>query len=217
MIWKKRQAEWDEERSELRESIKRLEVDRDKLLDQISDVGVKNYRRKQELAKERAEASRIAVENAAFYKAAQHSDEVVKNAEKLADDAVKIAEENAALRKIAEHNEGVERGNQVKLKALRDLLSDAPKDRDAAVLENQNLKRKREGSSSPPPSPFKLLTRPQGATQDRKTASSPVRAVSPSSKQPAPKKSRNRKDRWANIPSAIVNAPTTSSFQRGRL
>jgi hypothetical protein len=119
--------------------------------------------------------------------------------------------ENAALRKIDEHNEGVEQGNQVKLKALCDLLSGARKDRDAAVLENQNLKRKREGSTSPPPPPFKLLTRPQGMTLDQQTASSPVRAGSPPSKQPAPKKSRNRKDRWANVPTANVNAPITAA------
>ncbi len=178
---KKRQAGWDEERKALNEKIRQKEEEREKLLDQISDVGVKNYRRKQERAKERAVASRIAEENAAFHKATQHSDDVVKNAEKLAGDAVKITEENAALRKIAEHNEGVERGNQVRLKALRDLLSDARKDRDAAVLENQNLKRKREGSTSPPQPPFKLLTRPQGTTLDQQTAPPPVRAESPPS------------------------------------
>jgi hypothetical protein len=72
---------------------------------------------------------------------------MVKNVQKLTDDAAKLAEENTALQKIAEHNAGVERGNQIKLKALRDLLSDARKDRDAALLEDQNLKRKREGST----------------------------------------------------------------------
>ncbi len=37
-------------------------------------------------AKERAVASRVAEENAVFHKAAQHSDDVVKNAQKLTGD-----------------------------------------------------------------------------------------------------------------------------------
>jgi hypothetical protein len=125
--------------------------------------------------------------------------------------AAEIAEENAVLRKVAEHNGGLERGSQIKLQALRELLSDARKDRDAAVLENQNLKRKRESSSSPHPPPFKLLTRPQGTVPDQQSASSPVRTESPPSKQPAPKKSRNRKDRWANVSTANASAPTTTT------
>ena len=38
----------------------------------------------------------------------------------------------------------------------------------------------------------------------------PTRGESPQAKQPAPKKSRNRKERWANAPAANVGAPTTS-------
>jgi hypothetical protein len=57
---KKRQASWVEERRALNEKIKQQEDEREKLLDQISDVGVKNYRRKQERVKERAVSSRIA-------------------------------------------------------------------------------------------------------------------------------------------------------------
>jgi hypothetical protein len=186
--FKKSQAEWIEERKALHEEIKQKEEEREKLRDQISDVGVKHYQRQQAWIKERATASKIAEEHAALLKAAQ-------NSEKLVADAVKIAVENAALRKVAEHNEGVDRGNQVTLKALRDLLSGARKERDAAVLENQNLKRKREVSTSPPPPPVKLLTRPQGTASVQQTVPSPVRAESSPSKQPAPKKSRNRKER----------------------
>ncbi len=68
----------------------------------------------------------------------------------MAEDAAKIAEENAVLRKTTEHNEVVQQQTEIKLKALRELLSDARKDRDAALLENQNLKRKRESSNSHP-------------------------------------------------------------------
>jgi hypothetical protein len=118
--FKKSQAEWIEEREALYEKIKQKEEENKKLLDQISDVGVKNYRRKQqkeeenkklldqisdvgvtnyrrkqERAQERAVASRIAEENVALHKAAQLTDEVVKKAEKLTADAVKIAVENA--------------------------------------------------------------------------------------------------------------------------
>jgi hypothetical protein len=48
--------------------------DRDKLLDQISAVGVKSYQRGQERIEEKAEASRIAEENAALRKVAEHND-----------------------------------------------------------------------------------------------------------------------------------------------
>ncbi len=68
------------------------------------------------------------------------------------------------------------------------------------MLENQNLKRKREGSTSPPPPQIKLLIRPQGATHDHQP-----NLKDPSSAQPAPKRSRNRKDRWANAPTTGVN------------
>jgi hypothetical protein len=128
----------------------------------------------------------------------------------------KLAEENATLRKIAEHNAGGQRSDQIRLKALRNLLSDARKDRDAAVLENQNLKRKREGSTSPPPPQFVLLTRPQGMTMDQHPAPSPARIESPSAKQPATKRSRNRKDRWANVPTTNVNAHTTNVNMDGK-
>jgi hypothetical protein len=79
----KSQTEWIEERKVLHEKIKqkddeyeKLKEDRDKLLDQVSDVGIKNYRRSQERIKEKAEASRIAEENAALRKAAEHIDGV---------------------------------------------------------------------------------------------------------------------------------------------
>jgi hypothetical protein len=76
--YKKTQAEWIEERKALFEKIKQKEEesekfkeDRSKLLDQISDVGVKHYRRQLEWDKEKAEASRIAEENAVLRKAAR--------------------------------------------------------------------------------------------------------------------------------------------------
>jgi hypothetical protein len=150
----KRQADWDEQRSEYKKKIKQLEEKKQKLLDQISYVGTKNYQRKLERTKELSETR------------------------KMTEDSAKIAEENATLHKIAEHNEGVQHLEAIKLKVLRDLLSDARKDRDAALLENQNLKRKREGSASPPPPQIKLLTRPQGASLD-KAVPSPVRTESP--------------------------------------
>ncbi len=126
-------------------------------------------------------------------------------------EASRIAEKNAALREVAEHNNGVERSNQIQLQALRELLSGARKERDAAVLENQNLKRKREVSSSPPLHPVKLLIRPQGTASVQQTAPSPVRAESSPAKQPVPKRSRNRKERWANVPTTNVDAPTTAA------
>ena len=108
-----------------------------------------------------------------------------------------------------------QRCDQIKLKALRDLLQDARKDRDAILLENQNLKIKREGSTSPPPPQIMLLTRPQGMTMDQQPAPSPARVESPSAKQPATKRSRNRKDRWANVPTN-VNAHTTNVNVHGK-
>ncbi len=182
-------AEWIEERKALREKIKRIEEeyeklkeDREKLIDQVSAHEVRNYRRDQERIEEKAEAGRI-------------------------------AEENATLRKAALHNDGVERSNKVQLQALRELLSGTRKERDAAVLENQNLKRKREVSTSPPPPPppLKLLSRPQGTASVQQTAPSSVRVEFSPAKQPAPKRSRNRKERWANVPTTNAGAPTTST------
>jgi hypothetical protein len=77
------------------------------------------------------------------------------------------------------------------------------------VLENLSLKRKREVSTSPPPSPLKLLSRPQGTAAVQQVAPYPDRAELSPVKQPAPKKSRNRKERWANAPTTKVGAPTT--------
>jgi hypothetical protein len=124
---------------------------------------------------------------------------------KMTDESAKVAEEYAVLRKKAEHNDVVNRQTTIILQVLRDTLSDTRKERDAALLENQNFKRKREGSTSPPPPQIKLLTRPQGATHDHQPAHSPARTEAPSSAQPAPKRSRNRTDRWANIPTTSVN------------
>jgi hypothetical protein len=68
----KRQADWDEQRSEYNKKIKQLEEEKQKLLDQISYVGTKNYQRKQERTKE------------------------IIDSRKLAGNAAKTAEENAA-------------------------------------------------------------------------------------------------------------------------
>jgi hypothetical protein len=77
----------------------------------------------------------------------------------------RAAEENETLRKRAERNDQVDRAKEATLKGMRELLEDARKERDAVVLENKNLKRKREGSTSPPPPQVKLLVRPQQAGQ----------------------------------------------------
>ena len=110
--------------------------------------------------------------------------------------AAKLAVDYAELRRIADHNEGQLKGAQ--------------KERDAALLENQDLKRKREASNSPPPSPLRILSRPLMAAPVQDSQPAPTRGESPQAKQPAPKKSRNRKERWANAPAANVGAPTTS-------
>jgi hypothetical protein len=110
--------------------------------------------------------------------------------------AAKLAKEHEELRRLAEHNEGQLKGAQ--------------RERDAAVLENQDLKRKREASNSPPPSPLRILSRPLMAAPVQDSQPAPTRGESPQAKQPAPKKSRNRKERWANAPAANVGAPTTS-------
>jgi hypothetical protein len=169
----------------MEEEYEKLKADRKKLIDQVSEHGVRNYRRGQKRVEEKAEISRI-------------------------------AEENATLRKAALHNDGVEQSNQVKLQALRELLSDTRKERDDAVLENQSLKRKREASTSPPPPPLKLLSRPQGTASVQQTAPSPVRAEFFPAKQSASKKSRNRKERWANAPTTNAGAPTTSTNVDGK-
>jgi hypothetical protein len=85
----KRQADWNEQRSEYVKRVKQLEEEKKKLLDQISHVGVKNYQRKLERTKELSESR------------------------KLAEDAVKISEEHAVLRKKAEHSDGVQRKTEI--------------------------------------------------------------------------------------------------------
>ncbi len=66
----------------------------------------------------------------------------------MAEHAVKLKEENATLLKTAASSETVQRRTEGILKVLRDVLSEswketeaALKERDAALLENQNLKR----------------------------------------------------------------------------
>ncbi len=95
----------------------------------------------------------------------------------MAEDAVKLEEENATLRGTAAANDAVHRRTEGIIKVLRNVLSEsrketeaALKERDAAVLENQNLKRKREGSTSPPPPQIKLLVRPHTADNLRSTS-----------------------------------------------
>ncbi len=169
----KNQGEWIQERSALHEKIKvmeeeckRLKVERDKYMDQVSAHAVRNHRKGQEQKEEKAKAD-------------------------------KLAEDYAELRRKAEHNE--------------DMLKGARQERDAAVLENQDLKRQREVSTSPPPSPLKILSRPQGVATVQQITPHPDRAELSPVKQPAPKKSRNRKERWVNAPAANVGAPTTST------
>jgi hypothetical protein len=194
---KKRQAKWNEERSELREKIKSLEDEREKLMDQISYVGTKNYQRKLERNKEIAEARKLVEEHAELRRIAEHNQDIGERAKKMLADMVerKGLQEN-------EDKEALQRGDLL-LQSLRDMLKGARQARDAALLENQNLKRKREGSTSPPPPQITLLTRPKGMQMDQQPTSSPARAEAPSparvesplAKQPSTKRSRNRKDR----------------------
>jgi hypothetical protein len=169
---------WDQRSREYDKEIKQLKEEKQKLLDQISHVANKTRMRQQEMFVAR----------------------------KAAEGAIKLAEENATLRKHAEDNDEAHRRSEEVLRTLRDVLSDARKEKDAAVLENQNLKRKRAGSTNPPPPQIKLLVRPQQAASDQQAVPSPARTEPPSSAQPSNKRSsRNRKDRWANAPTTSAN------------
>ena len=73
---------------------------------------------------------------------------------------------------------------------------------EAAQSEIESLKRKRADSSSPERRVTCILKRPA-------VSSPPGQNVPSSSAQPTPKKSRNRKDRWDNLPTSVP--PTLSS------
>jgi hypothetical protein len=199
--------EWMEERKVFQEKIKcmdeeckKLKEDREKLRDQVSEHAIRNHKRGQKQVEEKAEVSRIAGGNATLREAALHNDGVEQS------NQVKLQ----ALRDLLSDTRKEEQSNQVQLQGVRELLSRTRKERDAALLENQNLKRKREVSTSPPPSSLKLLSRPQGTAAVQQVAPYPDRAELSPAKQPAPKKSRNRKERWANAPTTNAGAPTTS-------
>jgi hypothetical protein len=61
------------------------------------------------------------------------------------------------------------------LKNLREVLKDARQQRGAAQSEVQNLKRKRAGSTSTPPSQIKLLVKPQPVATQQHAPLSPAR------------------------------------------
>jgi hypothetical protein len=148
--------------------MKQLEEDNQKLLDQISYVGTKNYQRKLERTKEIAEACKLQQDYAELRKKAEHNEDVGNRAKKMLAEIIERREKEEKKDKEAQ-----QRGEQL-LQSLRD-MKDARRARDAALLENQNLKRKCEGSTSPPPPQIKLLlTRSQGTTLDQQLAPSPT-------------------------------------------
>jgi hypothetical protein len=197
----KSQEEWTLERKALHEKIKcmeeeieKLKAERDKLMDMVSAHAVRIHKRSQKQVEEKAKANKLV----------EDYEELDRKTKLLA----KEIEREELQRK--EDKEALVQGDRV-LQSLRDKLKGARQERDAAVLENQDLKRKREASTSPPPSPLRILSRPQIMTPVQQTELSPARGESPPVKQPAPKKSRNRKERWANAPAANLGAPTTST------
>jgi hypothetical protein len=208
----KSQEEWTLERKDLQKKIKcmeeeieKLKAERDKLMDMVSAHAVRIHKRSQEQVEEKAKAAKLAKDYAELRRITEHNEDVGDRVKKMLAEGIEKDE-----RQRKEDKEALQRGDQL-LQSLRDMLKGARQERDAAVLENQDLKRKREVSTSPPPSPLKILSRPQIMTTVQQTQLSPARGESPPGKQPAPKRSRNRKERWANAPAANVGAPTTST------
>jgi hypothetical protein len=86
---------------------------------------------------------------------------------------------------------------------------------DAAENELERWKRKRTDSISPERVITGILKRPADLSPSKQPAAG--KDVTASSAQPTPKKSRNRKDRWDEIPSSSVapKPPPTSSNKDG--
>ncbi len=155
---------WIEERKVFQEKIKcmeeeheKLKAERYKFMDQVSAHAIRNHRKSQEQIEEKAKAAKLAEDYAELRRIAEHNEDVGDRAKKLLAEGI---EKDDRQRK--EDKEALQRGDRL-LQSLRDMLKGARQERDAAVLENQDLKRKREVSTSPPPSPVKILSRPQGA------------------------------------------------------
>jgi hypothetical protein len=103
----------------------------------------------------------------------------LREVHKTAEGTVKLAEENATLHNVAEANFQRDQQRERVMESLRAVLSDARKERDAVMLENLNLKRKRAGSTCPPPPQVKLLVRPQRTATQQQVAPSPSRIEPP--------------------------------------
>ncbi len=125
-------------------------------------------------------------------------------------------QEKGKATKLADHSRSVITKNET-LHATKDDMEQKMKDLeekhrfardDIARYKRQVrfLKRKRTKDDTPPPanppSPTKLLVRPQSpkTATTLQASASPTRSDSPSLLQPAAKKSRSRKTRWDNAP-----------------
>jgi hypothetical protein len=170
----KNQREWMQERNAFQEKIKcmeketkELKAERDKYKDQVSAHAIRNYKRSQEQVEEKAEAAKLAKEYAELRRIAEHNEDVSHKVKKLCEEGIERED-----RQRKEDKEALERGDLL-LQSLKDRLKGARQERDAALLENQDLKRKREVSKSPPPSPLKILSRPQMMAPVQDTQLSP--------------------------------------------
>jgi hypothetical protein len=196
--------EFHEKTRRMEEEREQLKAERDKYKDLVSKHAVRSFQRSEEQVEEKAKAAKLSADHAELRRVAEHNEEVGDRAKKM---LAEVIENNERQRK--ENQEALLNGDQL-LQSLQDRLKGVRRERDAAVLENQDLKRKREASNSPPPSPLRILSRPLVVAPVQESHPAPTRGESPQAKQPAPKKSRNRKERWANAPAANVGAPTTS-------
>jgi hypothetical protein len=152
------------------EESKKLKAERDKYMDQVSAHAIRNHQKSQEQVEEKAKADKLAEDYVELRSRAEHNEGVNDRVKKLLAEGI---EREDLQRK--EEKEALERGDLV-LQSLRDMLKGARLERDAAVLENQDLKRKREVSTSPLPSPLKILNRPQGVATVQQITPYPDRA-----------------------------------------
>jgi hypothetical protein len=87
---------------------------------------------------------------------------------------------------------------------------------EAANGEIEGLKRKRANSSSPERQFTSILKRPAVLSAGPAVLSAPEQNVPSSAVQPTPKRSRNRKDRWDNLPTSVPpKQPHTSNNRDG--
>jgi hypothetical protein len=87
---------------------------------------------------------------------------------------------------------------------------------EAANGEIEGLKRKRANSSSPERQFTSILKRPALLSEGPAVLSASVQNVRSSAVQPTPKKSRNRKERWDNLPTSVPpKLPHTSNNRDG--